>query len=118
MLVMNPLILSELIRASMGTCSFPRVQAALGLSGYLYSLAVFFFLFAFLACTLLQHHNYNAVRSELLIRAGLISAFYRKTMRLTPEARSKLGTGMCEMTAALSGSHVMRGKSMRAQQVF
>jgi ABC-type multidrug transport system fused ATPase/permease subunit len=30
----------------------------------------------------------------LLIRTGLISAFYRKTMRLTPSARSRLTTGL------------------------
>jgi hypothetical protein len=60
---MNPLILSELIRASMGTASVPALANFFGATGYLYFLAVFFFLFAFLSCTLMQHHNYNALRS-------------------------------------------------------
>lgn len=78
-----------------GSFLIPSLAAALGgTTAYMYFLAALFFVFAFGFATFLQHHHYNAVRCVLLVRTGLISAFYRKSVRLTLAARAQLTIGL------------------------
>ncbi len=62
-------------------------------TAYLCWLAFLFFAFAFASSVLLQHHHNSVIDVCHIVRSGLTSAFYAKSLRLTPAARAKLTTG-------------------------